>query len=124
MYLSAHRLELLDNRTHVFKRFYVGNPELHAKFYFDRNDKINVVERVPVSNFIPSGIFCQNNGIIQQNIPENTGESVQNLLVRHYISPARAMWVSLLIYSDRSSAHRVAPFANVASVTSANPRLA
>ena len=53
MNLPDHRLELLNNRTHVFERFYVGNPEFHAKFHFDRNDKVNVVKRVPVSELLP-----------------------------------------------------------------------
>ena len=69
--LPDHRLHLLDNRANVFERFYVGDLEFHAKFRFDRNNKVNVVKRVPVGNFFPSGILRQHDRIVQQNIPEN-----------------------------------------------------
>src|SRR5271170_2433753 len=93
--------------ANILERFYVGHLELDPEFDFDRDHKIDVVERVPVGNVLPPGFHRKHNRVVQQKIAKNPGKGVQNFLIVHLASPNREIWVDRATYLARSKIQQV-----------------
>ena len=90
-----------------------SNDSMSATLNFTPNsistadDKIDVVERVPVGNVLPPGFHRKHDRVVQQKIAKNPGKGVQNFLIVHLASPDREIRVERVTYLARSKIQQV-----------------
>ena len=81
--LSQHLRRLSDDCSNIRERLDVGDLELHPELNFDRDDEIDVIERIPVRDLLTPRFHRQLDRVVEQQVAKNAGELGEYLLIGH-----------------------------------------
>src|SRR5271166_2961923 len=81
--LSHLRPNQLNQFSNVLQGANVFDPELDPERFFDRDNHVDIRQRIPSCNVLGGHAFADDEGVVAKDIPKNRGQPRLDFLTLH-----------------------------------------